>query len=387
MRIAFLCLLAFCLQHTIAQTKKEKIDSLTEKLATDFMKNRSAVGLSIGIFNKGETHFYNFGSTSTDQKQQPTSHTIYEIGSITKTFVSLILANAVIENKVSLDDDIRKYLKGDYPNLEYNGHPIRLVHLANTSSLLPDWLPGLPAAMKGLSEDSALAIKTKFYERLTQKDFMNALHQVKLDTIPGSKRYHSNSDGQLLAYILEDVYKMPMDQLIRQYITLPNQMNNTAFIGSATQTGLATGYTSGGKKAAYEFLMPYFKNAGGLGSSTEDLTRYIKMLLDEKNAAAVLSLKKTIEVDASTGKIVPLRPEHTATPDVYSAALNWFKYQPEANQLQIWSDGGTNGFNAYLVMYPYIQSGIVLLANKSDEKIFRSLPGIAAQFSELLYKE
>jgi CubicO group peptidase (beta-lactamase class C family) len=71
----------------------------------------------------------------------PSQNTVYEIGSITKTFVSFYLANAVLEHKVSLDDDIRKYLKESYPNLEYNGAPIQLVHLANTTSLLPDWLP------------------------------------------------------------------------------------------------------------------------------------------------------------------------------------------------------------------------------------------------------
>lgn len=297
------------------------------------------------------------------------------------------MANAVIEGRVKLDDDIRKYLKGSYPNFEFDGHSIKLVHLANTTSLLPDWLPELPAEMKGMSPDSALAIKIKHYENLSKQDFFIALKKVKLDTIPGTKRYHSNAGAQLLAYILEDVYKMPIDKLLKKYISIPQKMQNTSFITSAKMKGVATGYTAYDSKAVYEYSMPYFKYAGGLASSTSDLVKYIQLMLRNNNPASVLCLKKTADINASTGKIVPMKPDGVADPNVYSSALNWFKYQPDTNYSQIWADGGTNGFNSYMVIYPQLNSGIILLANKSDEKIFRALPRIASQLSKLLDKK
>jgi len=52
--------------------------------------------------------------------------------------------------------------------------------------------------------------------------------------------------------------------------------------------------------------------------------------------------------------------------------------------LQVWADGGTNGFNSYFVMYPQYNAGVVLLANKSDEQIFRSLAGMASQIASVL---
>ena len=130
--------------------------------------------------------------------------------------------------------------------------------------------------------------------------------------------------------------------------------------------------------------MPYFKYAGGLGSTSNDMVKYIKVLLDTTNHASALCLKKTVDIDVSTGKVTTLRPENTATPDVYSASLNWFKYQPTVSGSQIWSDGGTNGFNSYLVIYPYLNTGIIVMANESDEKIFKALPGIAYQISKVI---
>jgi len=369
---------------SFAQVRQLTLDSTIKKLGDRFITDKQAVGLSIGVYTDTSAYFYNFGSIQKDNFILPSQNTVYEIGSITKTFVSFILANAVLEHKVSLDDDIRKYLKESYPNLEYNGAPIQLVHLANTTSLLPDWLPELPTEMKNLSADSALLLKINYYNKLTSKDFFKALHTVKLDTIPGTKRYHSNAGAQLLAYILEGVYKKPIESLLKKYLTTPYKMSKTFFMESNEMEITATGYTASGKKAVYESAMPYFKYAGGLSSTTHDLVNYIKLYLDTMNRAASFCLKKTVDIDASSGKVIKMRPDNTAASDVYSAALSWFKYQPSVSGSQIWADGGTNGFNSYLVIYPQLNSGVVILANKSDEKIFRALPGIAYEISKVL---
>ena len=366
-----------------AQTGHDKLALMIDKLGNDFIKEKEGVGLSIGVFNNGNTSFYNFGSTQKGRSITPTQNTVYEIGSITKTFVSYLLAIAVLQHKVNLDDDIRKYLKESYPNLQYNGHPIKLVHLASTTSLLPDWLPALPAEMKGLSPDSAVNSKIGFYRNLNKQDLFKALHQVTPDTIPGTRRYHSNAGAQLLAYILEDVFKMPINKLISKYITGPNKLTGTSFIKPRTK-GLATGYTASGKESIYEYVMPYLQYAGGMGSTTNDLVKYIQLLLDKNNPASLLVLKKTAEISAASGKVVDMRPDSIASPETYSTALNWFKYQPSVNYAQIWSDGGTNGFNSYLVIYPYTNSGIVILTNRSTEKIFRSLPAMASRISKVL---
>ena len=99
------------------QIKKENLDTTINRLGERYLKDKQGIGVSIGVYNNGTTYYYNYGATEKSQVKLPTQNTVYEIGSITKAFVSLILANAVIEKKVNLGDDIRKYLDGTYPNL------------------------------------------------------------------------------------------------------------------------------------------------------------------------------------------------------------------------------------------------------------------------------
>lgn len=118
-----------------------KLDSLVNKSAIPFMSESSRVGLSIGIIKDGKEYFYNYGSTQKEKQILPTASTIYELASNSKTFSSTLLARAVLNKKVSLTDDIRKYLNQDYPNLQYDGTPITLLNLANLTSALPNWMP------------------------------------------------------------------------------------------------------------------------------------------------------------------------------------------------------------------------------------------------------
>ncbi len=108
---------------------KIDIDRVVNEAANKFMTDRHSVGLSVGIIKDGRIRTYNFGEVEKGTKKRPSQHTIYELASITKTFTGVLLAQAVVEGKVKLDDDVRKYLDGSYPNLEFEGKPIRLFQL------------------------------------------------------------------------------------------------------------------------------------------------------------------------------------------------------------------------------------------------------------------
>ncbi|SDH21463.1 Beta-lactamase [Mucilaginibacter gossypii] len=62
---------------------------------------------------------------------------------MTKSFTGILLAQAVIDKKIALDDDIRKYLKGDYPNLVHQATPIRIRDLTNHTSRITRIFPNL----------------------------------------------------------------------------------------------------------------------------------------------------------------------------------------------------------------------------------------------------
>lgn len=354
---------------TFGQTKKVNTDTLVKKLGETFMKEKQAVGLSIGVYNNGVTSFYNFGTIEKGKLIQPTQNTVYEIGSLTKAFVSLILANAVIEKKVTLNDDIRKYLDGSYPNLEYQNQPITLEQLANTTSGIPNWLPATPKEITNAPPDSSVFLRDKIYGTYTDKDFYTALHKVELDTIPGFKTRHSNAAAQLLSYILEKVYATSIENLVEKYVLKPNKMGNTSFLASKSNNkALAIGYNENGNKMPY-FTTAYMKGVGGLNSTTANLINFIKLQLDKRNKAIALTQKESFNAG------------------YYTVGLSWFKYRHDNGKHQLWTDGGTYGFVSYVVFYPEINSGVVVLSNESDDSAPGKLSDIAYKIFDLMQKK
>ena len=75
----------------------------------------ATTGLSIGILKDGKIHFYGYGETAKGSKQLPDEHTLFEIGSISKTFTAILLADAVNNGMIKLDDPVNKWLPDSIP--------------------------------------------------------------------------------------------------------------------------------------------------------------------------------------------------------------------------------------------------------------------------------
>lgn len=352
----------------IVSSQNAAQDRLVAGLGEEFIKGRQNAALSVGIYDNGKISYYNYGSTGSGSKDKPDPKTVYEIGSVTKTFVSFVLANSIIEKRINLDDDIRKYLDGSYRNLEFNGKPIRIAHLANTTSGIPNWLPVTPAEIANAAPDSTAFLRNRIYGKYTKGDFFEALHNVALDTIPGFKTRHSNAAAQLLMYILEKVYNTPIEKLVSDYITTPNKMTGTSFLASKnTNRKLVFGYDGKGNRMPY-LTSDILKGAGGLSSTTSDLVNFIKLQLNYKNEAVSLSQDESFDAGQ------------------YSIGLNWLKYKHDNGNHQIWTNGGTYGFTSYVVLYPEINSGIVVLANVSGDEVPGQIGNIAYKIFEMLQK-
>ena len=351
------------------QIKKENLDTLVHRLGENFIKNKQSVGLSIGVYNNGKNYFYNYGSIQKEEIKLPTQNTVYEIGSITKVFVSLILANAVIEKKVKLNDDIRKYLDGNYPNLEFKGKPVTLLELSNTTSRLPNWLPLFSKQIRDAPPDSIPYYIEKVYKKYSEKDIFDALHKVVLDTIPGTKSEHSNGAALLLTHILEKVYHTSIEKLIGKYILKPEKMNNTFFLASKVNSkSLAKGYNDTGKQMPY-FATTFMKGVGGMNSTTSDLLNFIKFQLDTTKAVVNLSHQKTF--NTGWGNI----------------GLMWLIYKFDNGNHQFWADGGTYGFTSYVIFYPEINSGVVVLSNEEDPSSSNRISDVADGIFQFMIKK
>lgn len=358
--------LSITVQFTYGQVIHEsakiiaKVDSLLQKQGSSFAKDYPFAALSIGITQNGKTHFYNFGTSSEKQKQLPTSSTTYEIGSISKTFTGSLLAQAVVEGKVRLDDDVRKFISDNYPNLEYQGNPIRLSHLLNHSSGLPFNLPVKPSLFANTRDSIAFEQKLIGY---TPKDFFKDLHQVKLDTIPGINLNYSNAAAQLLSYILERIYQMPFENLVQKHISSSLKMSHT--YTKLPKSQILRGHNGAGNSMPY--VLPREASAAGIYSTSEDLLKYAEWHLDESNPVIKLTHQPT------WGDI-----------RYYAMGLNWQMDDKAPAPRRIFQSGGTLGFSSYLIIHPNQKNGVVLLTNVSGEHTQGQLSDIAKEVLILL---
>lgn len=343
-------------------------DTAANRLGASYLNTRHLTGLSIGLYDNGKTYFYNFGTTESGVQHLPARTTIYEIGSISKTFTSLLLAHAVLEKKVQLTDDIRQYLPGSYPNLNYHGQPIRLVQLVNTTSGLPDNLPDKPEIFRNANPDSTAYLFNQLHQQYTQRDFYADLGHVTLTRAPGARPAHSNVAAELLGYILEKVYHTSYAELVQRYITGPLRMaSTTTAVPTSQLPRLAKGHNKLGQAVPYLALAD-LQAAGGLHASPADLLSYLQAQLAETDPAVRLSHRLTY-----------------GQPSTSAIGFNWVITQTADSKRTFSHSGGTYGFASYSVFYPALHRGMVLLTNSNDGEAEASLSDLAAAILDATY--
>lgn len=345
---------------------KSRLDTLVEQAVADFMSDNARAGLSIGICKDAKTYTYNYGTVDKGKQQLPTAHTVYEIGSISKTFTGLLFARALNDRKVQMEDDVRKYLDGSYPNLEYEGQPIKIIHLLNHTSRLPRFLPDREDLFRRRM-DSIPYLLADAHKGYTKERFMQDLHNVKLDTVPGFNYGYSNSAPQLLGFILEKVYNKSFDELVAGYIAGPLEMQQTWSVKPDVRE-LAKGYDGKGNAMPYSPVLS--KPAGGIYSSVSDMLSYMKFQLNEHDTLVGISHMPTALYGDGAG-----------------IAFYWRIDQTEDGLRQLWHTGGTFGFSSYCVLYPGINTGIVLLSNEFDMSSQGGLVEIAGRIFDAISKE
>ncbi|WP_285055426.1 serine hydrolase domain-containing protein [Pedobacter ginsengisoli] len=351
------------LNTSFAKAQDASRDLYIQKLGKEYVRSPEAMGLSVGIFYQGKPAQYHFGTISKNRSEPPTGQTVYELGSITKVFASTLLANAVLEHKVSLDDDIRKYLPGKYPNLVYKGHPVKLVHLANLTSGLPNWIPDADSLFQSLPQDSIPQALIRQHKNFSKQQFYKELQKVTLSTEPGITPKHSNAAAQMLGFILEEVYQKPFENLVNRYITGPLKMKQTVLQPAKTKL-LATGYNDKGVIMPY-ITTPDLRSSSELVSSITDMLKFLQYELDTANKAVKLTQQATV-----------FNPSDTV-------ALNWH-VAGEGPSGYLWHTGGTFGFSSYVVLVPAQKLGLIFLANVSDAATQTKLDSMAADIIKYL---
>ena len=322
---------------------KTRLDSAVNYTTVDFMATHHLVGLSIGVVSFGYKRIYNYGTTEKGKEHLPSSRTLFELASVTKTFTGILLAQAVLDKKIGLDDDIRKYMPGSFPNLQYQGHPLKVADLGNHTSGLPPELPNLDTFKNSFAV-------MKMYDHYTDAKFFADLRTVKIDTLPGVSYSYSNAGMKLLGIILEKVYGRSYQQLLEKYITRPLNMPATRTEPAVSDTTSYTkGYSADGMTMPHA-SWPMFGGAGGLLSDSHDMVNYIAANIAETLPAIKLAHQQTF-ANSDNG---------------FALGMGWQITPNTVIGTRFWKSGGALGFRSYCAVIPDQKVGVVWLSNRSD---------------------
>ncbi|WPY98350.1 serine hydrolase domain-containing protein [Christiangramia sp. OXR-203] len=325
-------LIALALTSTIScnqknTTKNKSTEEIVKYFAGQFLDDDRIHSVSIALVNNGKEDTFHFGQQNPNRNNPPTDSTLYELASVTKTFTGTLVAKAVLDGKITLDDDIRDYLPREYPNFEYEGEAVTIKDIITHTGGFPNFPPS--------SENKEV--------------FWKGLHQIKIDLKPGTEFNYSNTAPEITAYILEQVYDIPYQQLVTKFILEPNGMTNTKFVLDENEKKLLIQGYNGDKKPQEHFKNNLWGGISGLHSNTTDLLKYIKYSLND----SILEVKES-------------RKNFFSTQYDFDIGYHWNIVEIE-DEICYRHHGGIWGMQNWLMIFPESNFGIAVLSNASFE--------------------
>jgi CubicO group peptidase (beta-lactamase class C family) len=296
-------------------------------------QQKQAVGIAAGIIRPKEHHVVAHGHLASGDARHVDGDTIFEIGSVSKIFTSLILADMVVRKEVALDDPAAVYLPAHVRLPERSGKRITLLDLSTHSS----GLPGLPTNLRPKDPRNP-------YADYTVDDLYEFLSGYALPRDPGAEFEYSNLGAGLLGHVLARRAGTDYESLIRRRITEPLGMSDTGItLSPSMEQRMATGHNAMLTPVA-NWELPTLAGAGGLRSSANDMVTFLEAFLGYRLSPLAPAMKAMLDVRRPMGR--------------GQIGLAWFLFGEGA-----WHGGGTGGFRSFLGCEPTAGVGVVVLSN------------------------
>lgn len=310
------------------------------------IKDGKLVGIFIGhISAGGEVHRIAKGTLKAGGSTPVTGQSLFEIGSISKVFTTLVLARVMQENGISLDDEAEQYLPESMSLPEYKDREIVIRDLVTHTS----GLPSLPDNM--FPEDSSNP-----YADYTMEKLNKYLAATELTRAPGSKFEYSNLGLALVGHILETVTGKEYEQLVIDKIAKPLNMNDTKIkITDTDSSRLAIGHSKG--KTVANWDLPVFEGAGALRSTGNDMMVFLKTQMGNAKSALWPYTQKTQQPLFDIEKGLSRQTD--------KIGMGWF-YATDKDTI-LWHSGGTGGYRSFIGINKETGSGTVVLSNSTAD--------------------
>src|SRR5690554_1106055 len=309
----------------ISQEVKENI-----KFRVD---NDVSTGIVVGVVTPEGTNYFSYGVKSLKTNEAVDENSVFEIGSISKTFTGLLLADMVEKGELKLDDPLQSLLPEGVTAPTKNGESIKLYQLSNHTSSLPR-----------MPSNITMENPANPYADYSAKQMFEFLNNYELTRAIGSELEYSNYAVGLLGYLLAEKRKMTYEELLIDVISQPLNLENTRIqFTTQMKENLAKGHNGGIEVENWD--LPTLAGAGGIRSTAVDMIKYI---------SANLNLEKS-----SLSSAIQLTHQNV---DNELGGLGWFIMEKEEDTI-IWHGGLTGGYATFSGFIKDKNIAVVVLSN------------------------
>lgn len=343
-------------QNASIQTEAA-LQSAVQQEVTQLMQQQQIPGLAVAVLWQGKTFFYSFGQADVAAKKAVTPDTLFELGSISKTFAGVIGAMALERGDIKLDDPVAKH----WPALtgkQWQG--INMQHLATYTA------GGLPLFMPDSVTDKA--------------SLLNYYQQWQPEYAPGTQRVYANSSIGLFAHLAVAAGDKSYAEVFQQVTTSLKMPNTYLQVPKTAQAQYAWGYNEG--KPVRIGTGVLLDEAGGAKASVRDLASWLNANLQPEQVTDPLLRAGIVKAQQRYAKSKAMYQglgwemldypvslaDLTAmtSPEFVAGTAATVSVPPAPAVANSWvhKTGATGGFGAYAAFIPSRQVGIVLLSNK-----------------------
>jgi len=318
-------------QTTPSQEVKDNI-----KLRID---NGINTGIVVGIIDADGTNYYSYGLKSLKTKEAVDEYSIFEIGSISKTFTGILLADMVLKKKLKLDDPLQKYLPEGITAPTRNGEAIKLLHMANHTSSLPR----MPSNFNPANPNNPFA-------DYTENQMYDFLENYELPRDIGSQFEYSNYAMGLLGHTLAKQNNTTYAALLAKVITKPLNLEDTGItLTSNMKKNLAMGHSGGVEVENWDLTT--LAGAGAIRSNAVDMLKYLAFNMGTKKSDLYPAMQLAQKNSREKGEDEII-------------GLGWLTKVFDDTEI-IWHNGGTGGYRTFAGFIKGGKKGVVVLSNSN----------------------
>ena len=297
------------------------------------------VGVVVGLINGDDVSYFSYGQTASKNGTKIDEHSVLEIGSASKVFTTILLAEKVLKGDMKLSDPISNYLPNTVTVPSRNDKVITLKDLATHSSALPR----MPSNFTPSDPSNPFA-------DYSVEQIYSFLSSYELTRDIGLQYEYSNFGMGLLGHILGLQSGKTYEQLVIDNIAKPLDMSNTGLtLSEEMKSRLAKGHMGTSEVSNWDIIT--LGGAGGIRSSAEDMVKFVKANMGEVKSP----LQKAMRLSHDSA--------FKSKDDSFEMGLAWHF---ENDNKVIWHNGQTGGYASFIGFLKGTEKGVVVLTNSAE---------------------